>query len=187
MKAKLLKYHQAALKKPIYLCANVLDPRSKLLELSDATLDHANIASRENLKEIFVKEAIKFEPPSTGTSQDSAASQSPITSTVADGPRSFLASAGKVTVEEEVNLYLNVGREKADCVPLDYWKAHKNTYPTLARMARAYFAVPAASVASEKSFSLGERILSEDRMSMTSDTCQALACLHSWRHFNFMI
>lgn len=137
------------------------------------------------MKQVFLTEAKKFQAPSTAT-QDNTPSVSPDTRTVTDGPQSFIASQGKVTVEEEVKLYLNVGCEPGDCSPLDFWKAHQSSYPTLARMARAYLAVPAASVASEKSFSLAERILSDDRLSMTSDNCEAVVCLHSWEKLGFV-
>jgi hypothetical protein len=67
--------------------------------------------------------------------------------------------------------------------PLDilkYWKFSSATYPVLARMARDILAILASTVASESAFSSGEKIISEYRSRLTSETVEALVYLQYW-------
>ncbi|KAK3146444.1 hypothetical protein QOZ80_3BG0266230 [Eleusine coracana subsp. coracana] len=63
---------------------------------------------------------------------------------------------------------------------LEHWKVHSTKYPILARMARDILAIPASTVASESAFSTGERVISDYRSSLKSDTVEALICLQDW-------
>jgi hypothetical protein len=63
---------------------------------------------------------------------------------------------------------------------LQYWKMHSGTYPTFARMARDILAVPASTVASELTFSSAERIVSDYRSRLKSETIEALICFQDW-------
>jgi hypothetical protein len=69
---------------------------------------------------------------------------------------------------------------------LKYWKSSSATYPVLARMARDILAIPASTVASESAFSSGDKIISEYRSRLTSETVQALVCLQDWIRGNGM-
>jgi hypothetical protein len=67
--------------------------------------------------------------------------------------------------------------------PLDilkYWKSSSATYPVLAHMVRDILAIPASTVVSESTFSSGEKIISEYRSRLTSETVEALVCLQDW-------
>jgi hypothetical protein len=63
---------------------------------------------------------------------------------------------------------------------LQYWKMYSTRYPVLACMARDILAVPASTVASESSFSTGERTVSDYRSRLKSETIEALICLQDW-------
>ncbi|KAL6616317.1 hypothetical protein ACP70R_038587 [Stipagrostis hirtigluma subsp. patula] len=63
---------------------------------------------------------------------------------------------------------------------LQHWKMHSTRYPILSCMARDLLAVPASSVASESAFSTGERVISDYRSRLTSETVEALICLQDW-------
>ncbi|CAN6215278.1 unnamed protein product [Urochloa humidicola] len=69
---------------------------------------------------------------------------------------------------------------ESDLDILQYWKMHLGSYPILARMARDILAVPASTVASESAFSTGERIVSDYRSRLKSETIEALICLQDW-------
>ncbi|CAO2034505.1 unnamed protein product, partial [Urochloa humidicola] len=47
-------------------------------------------------------------------------------------------------------------------------------------MARDMLATPASTVASESAFSSGERVISDYRSRLTSETVEALICLQDW-------
>lgn len=63
---------------------------------------------------------------------------------------------------------------------LQYWMMFSTKYPALARMAHDLLAVPASTVASESAFSTGERVISDYRSRLTSETVEALICLQDW-------
>jgi hypothetical protein len=63
---------------------------------------------------------------------------------------------------------------------LKYWKSSSATYLILARMARDILAIPASTVVSESTFSSGEKLISEYRSRLTSETVETLVCLQDW-------
>jgi hypothetical protein len=91
-------------------------------------------------------------------------------------------SAQRISTTNELDKYLeeetlSVGVE-LDI--LQYWNMHSGTYPTLARMARDILAVPASTVASKSAFSSAERIVSDYRSRLKSETIEALICFQDW-------
>lgn len=184
IKKKNLEYYRQAVRKPVYLCANILDPRSKLVEISDATLAHAQIPNREDLKTLFLNEARQFvrrgnheaTTPDPEPETEAETSSQPKTR----GPRRFISRTGKRSIEEEVEVYLTGVRESGDCKPLLFWKSQENNLPILSRMARAYLSIQATSCPSEREFSAGGRVWSILRQSLTTSSCEALVCLKTW-------
>jgi len=75
--------------------------------------------------------------------------------------------------------------EKVDV--LNWWKLQEmGPYPNLAQMARNYLSIPASSAATERSFSVAENLITENRSRLTSVTVRALMCLKSWRNFGLI-
>ena len=75
--------------------------------------------------------------------------------------------------EEEVD-------DKIDA--LKWWKLQEmGPYPNLAQMARDYLSIPASSAATERSFSVAENLITENRNCLSPETVRALMCLKSWR------
>ncbi|KAL6631066.1 hypothetical protein ACP70R_028406 [Stipagrostis hirtigluma subsp. patula] len=88
----------------------------------------------------------------------------------------------KMATESELDMYL-----KEETVPvgvdfdiLQYWKMYSTKYPILAQMARDLLAVSASTVASESAFSTGDRVISDYRSRLTSQTVEALIYLQDW-------
>ena len=63
---------------------------------------------------------------------------------------------------------------------LTWWKAHQGIYPNLSRMARDYLAIPGTSTSSERLFSSGKILITDNRNCLSEDTIQAHECLKSW-------
>ncbi|KAG0148331.1 hypothetical protein CROQUDRAFT_33622, partial [Cronartium quercuum f. sp. fusiforme G11] len=59
-------------------------------------------------------------------------------------------------------------------------KNQQHSLPTLARMRRAYLAVPATSVLSEPTFLAGGKVWSDLRATLGPETFKALVSLKSW-------
>lgn len=84
--------------------------------------------------------------------------------------------------KSELDAYLEEEyvREDENFEILSWWKTNSNKYPVLSAMARDFLAIPLSTVSSESAFSLGGRILSDNRSSMTPQTLQALVCCKDW-------
>ena len=63
-------------------------------------------------------------------------------------------------------------------IPLHWWKAHKDRYPTLASLAKAYLCIPATSTPSERLFSAVGNIASKKRASLSQEHVDMLTFLH---------
>lgn len=81
---------------------------------------------------------------------------------------------------KEFDRYLSEKIENEDSDPLAYWKKYASHFPTLAKMAKDYLAIPATSVSSERMFSHAGNIVSETRASLSPHSVKALICLKSW-------
>ncbi|XP_056695211.1 zinc finger BED domain-containing protein RICESLEEPER 2-like [Spinacia oleracea] len=84
----------------------------------------------------------------------------------------------------EVDAYLSVPLRKH--IPgeefdiLNYWKEQSASYPILSRMAKDVLAIPISSVASESSFSMGGRILTNIRSCLSDKHLEALVTSKNW-------
>jgi hypothetical protein len=65
--------------------------------------------------------------------------------------------------------------------PLLWWKVHEHRYPTIARLARKYLAIPATSVPSESLFSTAGRLVNKARARLGDSVLEAcLIIFHNW-------
>lgn len=51
--------------------------------------------------------------------------------------------------------------DNTDINPIKWWKQHETVFPSMAKLARKYLSIPAASVASEQMFSRAGNIVTE--------------------------
>ena len=84
--------------------------------------------------------------------------------------------------KSELTLYLQEPEisRKTTIDVLQFWKENQARYPRLAFMARDLLSVPITTVASESSFSIGGRILSKYRSSLSPSNAEALLCTRDW-------
>nr|GEY51268.1 zinc finger BED domain-containing protein RICESLEEPER 2-like [Tanacetum cinerariifolium] len=84
--------------------------------------------------------------------------------------------------KSELTLYLEeleISR-KTKIDVLQFWKENQARYPRLSLMARDLLSVQITIVASESSFSIGGRILSKYRSSLSPSNAEALLCTCDW-------
>ena len=154
MITKVLSYQSKSLKKAVYLCEAILDPRAKTKEIKKNTLTAASLADREALIEFFSNEAHNFVfstvidpeveiiyPPSSDEDEDD------------DRPRHYKSKRTPISVKKEIRQYLSIPEEDKSCVPLDSWRTQRTNWPVLLRMARCMLPVPASSAPSKRCFS----------------------------------
>ncbi|XP_065315138.1 uncharacterized protein LOC135924018 [Gordionus sp. m RMFG-2023] len=77
----------------------------------------------------------------------------------------------------EISKYVDEAIISNDTNPLDWWKLNKNRYPVLSKFARDYLAIPATSSSSERAFSEGLYVITDQRCSLDEHTIQACLCL----------
>ncbi|XP_077243215.1 zinc finger BED domain-containing protein RICESLEEPER 2-like [Tasmannia lanceolata] len=89
-----------------------------------------------------------------------------------------------VSKKSELDLYL----EEPDFDPkehqvldiLEYWRSNRSRYPILCKMARDIMSIPITTVASESAFSIGAKVLTKYRSTLSPDNAQALICSRNW-------
>lgn len=86
----------------------------------------------------------------------------------------------RVEKGSEIWRYLAALAADTDVDILEWWKYHAGEYPTLARIARDYLAIPATSVPCERVFSGGADLITKKRGSLNEITIRAFICLKSW-------
>ena len=157
MLKKLTHYQRQAFRKPVYVCAALLDPRLKTMAFSKKTRTTMDM-NLADIKGFFIRHATYFELP---VDSDIEVLESPPDDDETEGPKLYLGHRGLKTASEEVNNYLGLPRELKGCNLLEYWKTNKNDFPILSRMALGYLAVPATSCPSERAFSAGGHVMSD--------------------------
>ncbi|KAJ4816636.1 Zinc finger BED domain-containing protein DAYSLEEPER [Rhynchospora pubera] len=179
----------------ILTISNILDPRDKLVflrfcfnkvyekEVAEAMLETVKLA----FKRFY--EMYKTARPRTrhGTSSETFQEDRGVL-----GKRKLDAQYKKYKYENlslspqisELDAYLRENvideNEDEDFDILKWWKNNSEKYPTLAKMARDFLAVPVATVASESAFSAAGRLTDHLRASMVAETLEALVCTKDW-------
>lgn len=86
----------------------------------------------------------------------------------------------KLTPQSELRDYLDSPvLENLDDSPLDWWFLKKNKYTTLTPVALELLTIPVSSVASERTVSTLNRVLSDRRSRLTNDNINKLVVLIS--------
>lgn len=174
---KLIRYSTLALKKPVYICAPILDPRQKLNAVTGFTLEDLGIG-REELIQYFTDQASKFKP--APDSDVEVVEPEPVLEDDDDRPHHFIKRRKFVQLEDEVKEYLLAPLVDEGTDILVFWKTNQSNWPVLAWMARYMLAIPASGAPSERIFSAGSRVMSDYRASMTNQNFEAQICLKSW-------
>ncbi|GFS75464.1 zinc finger BED domain-containing protein 1 [Trichonephila clavipes] len=65
--------------------------------------------------------------------------------------------------EKELNEYLSMPKVSFEHDPLDWWKVHYESFPSLKVPARKYLCIQCSSVASERVFSSGESVITRQK------------------------
>ena len=81
---------------------------------------------------------------------------------------------------DEFKVYLSLPLVNETIDPLEWWKINHSQFPNLSNMASDYLAIPATSVPSEESFSLGKNLITDKRNRLAGKMIQICMCLKSW-------
>ncbi|PLW35605.1 hypothetical protein PCANC_19056 [Puccinia coronata f. sp. avenae] len=165
MISKIKSYLANAIKKPVHICAMILDPtyKTSIWILHAKFIQEHFKLSVDNIVKIFITMAEKFEnnmkpKKPAKTSKDKSKDQEPPPKKSCQN--NFRLSLRKPVapvdgIKTEITKYLKDDPEDEDLNFLSYWVGRQKTYPMLAQMAQKFLAIPATSAASERVFSKG--------------------------------
>ncbi|MBW0589766.1 hypothetical protein O181_129481 [Austropuccinia psidii MF-1] len=86
------------------------------------------------------------------------------------------------SLENELNRFLVEPTEPKSTDVLVFWKARSKPFPTLVKMAQKYLSIPATSAPSEQISSIGRKISTYQRASLSPMHVEKLACIKDWAH-----
>jgi hypothetical protein len=88
----------------------------------------------------------------------------------------------RTEAQSELDNYLeeNLIPRTNDFDILGWWKSNSTKWPVLSSVARDVLTIPASTVPSESAFSTGERVVSDFRSRLNTETIEALICLQDW-------
>lgn len=64
--------------------------------------------------------------------------------------------------------------------PVQWWISHRQTFPTLSKLALDILAIPAMATDCERTFSLAKLTLTSQRLSMAPSRLEEVQCLKNW-------
>ncbi len=95
----------------------------------------------------------------------------------------FLASANQaslIPLQEEFKVFIKLMDENSFDDPLQFYTVNKKELPIFSAVARRVLAIPATSATTERLFSVGGRVCTFDRASLTPANVDILTTLHVW-------
>jgi len=166
---KLMKYYE--IHSDAYIVAILLDPRFKMSFFdSDEDEDHEVRAEKKAYALNKLKEEFSYYAPTCIPEQP----------TVEPSSCSFLPKRRRKELRDEIAIFLAEEELDSDADVFKYWKVNQSRFPTLARIARDYFAIQGTSAASERAFSGGRQTITPFRCSLNAESIRATQCLKSW-------
>lgn len=88
----------------------------------------------------------------------------------------------RIEIKSELDLYLDekTSNLKEDLNILQFWKRNGSRFPVLSAVARDLLCIPISTVPSESAFSLGKKMITSCRSSLSDTTIESLACYEDW-------
>lgn len=154
-----------------YLLSTILDPRIKSM--------NNKVEEEEILYKKYEEYKENYQPtPSESRASSPTPSESSVILNPIYKPRLFsIFENNQPRASNEVEEYLKEDKISFNQCPFNWWLNKKDKYPILAKMARIYLAIPAASTSSERLFSDAGNLLSAKRSRINSELFQHIVFL----------
>lgn len=94
-------------------------------------------------------------------------------------PPDFYDEEEVASARGEYEEYINSPPKRCE-VPLEWWKAHREEYPRLSKMALDLFSIPMMSAECERVFSSAKTLITERRNGLKEDIIEACTLLRYW-------
>lgn len=173
---------------PAVFIAAALDPRMKTAKYwmpreDDRTALYGNILSLM-MDESNQSRASTVDIEDTAGNLDIGTSKSFIDLLFANdkGDENIIMANPNLTCERELEDFKNYPAAGRSEDPLVWWSTHESQFPTLARLAIKFLAIPATSAPSERIFSVAQRVVGKLKGRMHPTTAGTLIFLNSNKH-----
>ncbi|XP_073699819.1 E3 SUMO-protein ligase ZBED1-like [Garra rufa] len=83
----------------------------------------------------------------------------------------------RASIELELSMYLQAPGPDSETDPLEWWRQHELSFPSVARLAKKYLCIPATSSSSERAFSASGNIITCKRSCLKPNTVDQLVFL----------
>lgn len=90
------------------------------------------------------------------------------------------ADEAAVNEASELDKYFGMSITQPVGDPVQWWIQHRQTFPTLSKLALDVLAIPAMATDCERAFSLAKLTLTSQRLSMRPTTLEESQCLQNW-------
>lgn len=150
----------------IYIIASFLDPRYKDLDFISEELRIKVYESVTNMLDV-------------GSSSDIIEVDEPVTKRKKTMEDDFFPDKEVTETEKgEVSKYQELPTTDRNCCPLQWWAAHEDSLPRLAKLAKKFLSIPATSVAAERHFSAAGRTISKTRNRLRPGMADLILFVH---------
>jgi len=175
---KAKEYYELLDRSPVYVAAVVLHPKRKWQWIDEEWKDKLNwcTEARAALKKLWsqYRDTTVDSPPPRPEKE--------LTGLAAWRNRHTLRDGAAVATADELAHWLEQVPVDEGCEdPIAYWKARRQAYPRLSRMALDIFTIPAMSSEPERVFSIAGIMVTDRRNRLKAETIQAAQCLRWWQ------
>ncbi|KJZ75821.1 hypothetical protein HIM_04645 [Hirsutella minnesotensis 3608] len=184
---KLDEYYNKLGDSPLFAAAVILHPRFGISWLEATWVTEEQLAwvrdAKAGMKDYFARwyqtnqqnDTEQSKPASMGTGKE----EDHYTQWINSKTKKAFATSGSVS---ELDKYLRLEPQDTQ-EPIQWWRDHKHTFPTLSSFALDVLAIPAMATDCERQFSLAKLTLTSQRLAMGADTLEQVHCLKNWvRH-----
>lgn len=186
---KLDEYYSKLGESPLFAAAIILHPRFGLGWLEATWVAEEQLAwvrdAKAGIKDYFSRwystERVRHEETGLDDSAQRTMGQED------DQYTQWINSKTKMALEmggnnSELDRYLRLEPQDSQD-PIQWWREHKSSFPSLSSFALDVFAIPAMASDCERQFSLAKLTLTSQRLSMSADTLERVQCVKNWvRH-----
>lgn len=169
--------------------ATLVDPRFKTAYMKEERVEFIKMRAAAELVDMAAPESAQTEAASISppAAEDNAELPCPHpTKKTKKSLGSYFKKAGQGTthsqpsrasIELELSMYLQAPGPDSETDPLEWWRQHELSFPSVARLAKKYLCIPATSSSSERAFSASGNIITCKRSCLKPNTVDQLVFL----------
>lgn len=174
--------------------ATLLDPRFKTTYIKEERVDFMKTRAAAELESLVAEReraqaapAVTIPPPAAAAAAGDEPGLPPAKKKAKKSLSSYFKKAAlpgqdasqpsRVSIETQLNMYLQTVEPDSETNPLEWWKQHEVNFPLVAMLAKKYLCIPATSSPSERAFSASGNIVTCKRSCLKPERIDQLVFL----------